>query len=160
EGEPVHEVLSPPDLPDVIATGAELVQRFNLLQTQLVARTLPYAGHDSIFIGRIEAGEIYNQVPTTCRIHGTRRWVTPNSLDAVQTEIDQILAELAQSSGTKIVAEFTTPGDAFSIAATDPLVQTFQAAYNAFTGLELLFGGKPFVDDGNTFAALAGIPAL
>lgn len=160
DGEPVHEVLRPAGLPDVVATGAELILRFQDLQAQLAGKQRPYAGHDSVFIGQIQAGEIYNQAPTECRLQGTRRWVTPGSAGEVQAEFNRILAELGQKSGTQIEASFEIQGDAFAIAPDDPLVSAFQAAHQAVTGRELPLGGKPFVDDGNTFSAMAGIPAL
>lgn len=159
-GDPVHEVLRPPDLPDVIGTGAELISRFQNLHQDLTQRTHPQAGHDSIFIGHINAGEIYNQAPLKCTLNGTRRWVKPGSRAAVQAEFDQILADLAQTSGTQITADFVIQGDAFQIEPTDPLIIAFQAAYMAINGESLPLGGKPFVDDGNAFAGLAGIPAL
>jgi succinyl-diaminopimelate desuccinylase len=160
QGKPVHEVLRQPGLPDVLAAGAELVLRFRDLHDRLKQNTHPHAGHDSIFIGRINAGEIYNQSPTTCTLNGTRRWVTPGSSEAVQAEFNQLLAELAQTSNTQIKADFTVQADAFRIEPTDPLVTAFQTAYSAVSGQPLPLGGKPFVDDGNEFAARAGIPAL
>jgi acetylornithine deacetylase/succinyl-diaminopimelate desuccinylase-like protein len=144
----------------VIATGAELTLRFRALHERLKQKSHPHAGHDSIFIGRLQAGEIYNQAPTQCTLNGTRRWITPGSSEAVQAEFKQVLADLAQSSGTQIEANLTIQGDAFQIEPTNPLVTAFQAAYRAIRGAPLPLGGKPFVDDGNTFAALAGIPPL
>jgi acetylornithine deacetylase/succinyl-diaminopimelate desuccinylase-like protein len=160
EGEPVHEVLRPPDLPDVVGAGAELTLRFRELHEQLKQNTHPHAGHDSVFIGRLQAGEIYNQSPTHCTLNGTRRWITPGQSGAIQEEFNHILADQARRSQTRIEAEFTIQGDAFQIEPGDPLVAAFQSAYTALSGQPLPPGGKPFVDDGNTFAALAGIPAL
>ena len=159
-GVPVHEVLRPANLPDVVGTGAELVMRLRALHEQIKTTTAPYAGHDSTFVGRIQAGEIYNQAPLQCTINGTRRWVTPGRTEAVKAEFQQLLDELAQASGTEIEADFEVPGDAFRIDEGDPLVSAFQAAYAAITGGPLALGNKPFVDDGNLFIGLAGIPAL
>lgn len=159
-GEPVHEVLRPANLPDVLGAGAELIMRFRELQTQLKDIRTPYAGHDSIFVGQIQSGEIYNQAPTECRLNGTRRWVTPGAVEGVQAEFDQILADLARKSDTQIEAAFQVQGDAFQVDPSDPLVNAFQAAYAAITGNPLALGAKPFVDDGNTFVVLGGIPAL
>ena len=55
---------------------------------------------------------------------------------------------------------FTVQADAFQIAPDDPLVSAFQGAHTAISGHPLPVGGKPFVDDGNAFAAHAAIPAL
>ncbi|MFN8490270.1 MAG: M20/M25/M40 family metallo-hydrolase [Caldilineaceae bacterium] len=160
EGVPVHEVLRPPGLPDVVGAGAELVVRLRALHEKINHVSAPYAGHDSTFVGRIQGGEIYNQAPLQCTINGTRRWVTPGQTEAVKAELRQLLDDLAQSSGTQIEADFEAPGDAFRIDEHDPLVVAFQAAYTAITGGPLVLGNKPFVDDGNVFIGLAGIPAL
>ena len=159
-GEPVHEVLRPLDQPDVLGTGAELVVHFRTLNERLKKNTLPHAGHDSIFVGFFNAGEIFNQSPTECLIKGTRRWVTPGSLESVQAEFNRILEEFAQASGTRIDANFDARGDAFRIEPTDPIIPAFQAAYKAITGTALPMGGKPFVDDGNTLSLMGGLPAL
>lgn len=159
-GEPVHEVLRPPDLPDVIGAGAELVVRLHKLNERLQTITAPYAGHEACFVGRIQAGEIYNQAPTSCTLNGTRRWVTPKSAERIQDEFRQILAELADERGVQISVEFEVQGEAFSIDSAHPIVAAFQAAHSAITGAALPLGGKPFVDDGNTYGGIGGIPAL
>ena len=160
EGQPVHEVLRPPQQPDVLAAGAELLLRLKNLQQSLVNRTHPYAGTDSVFVGHIQAGEIYNQSPTECILQGTRRWVTPNTFEEIKLEFNQILEEVAETSSTSIQVNFEVQGDAFSISPDDPIIAAFQNAHQAVTGNTLPFGNKPFVDDGNSFSAVANIPAL
>ena len=157
---PVHEVLRAAGLPDVLGTGIELVQRFQGLDQRLSRHTHPHAGRDSVFIGQIHAGEIYNQSPSHGRLSGTRRWIEPGTGAAVQAEFDQLLEDLAHSSRTRIQAKFEVQGDAFAISPADPIVHAFQAAHTAIVGQPLPLGDKPFVDDGNSFAAIAGIPPL
>ncbi|HIC17839.1 MAG: M20/M25/M40 family metallo-hydrolase [Candidatus Poribacteria bacterium] len=160
DGQPIHEVLRPPQQPDVLATGAELILRLRDLQQSLESRTHPHAGTDSVFVGHIQAGEIYNQSPTECVLQGTRRWVTPDTVEEVKLEFNQILEELAKTSCTSIEVNFKVQGDAFSISSEDPIITAFQNAHQAVAGNTLSFGNKPFVDDGNAFSAVAGIPAL
>ena len=50
EGAPVHEVLRPAGLPDVVGIGAELVLRLKALGEKLRERTAPHIGSDTIFI--------------------------------------------------------------------------------------------------------------
>jgi acetylornithine deacetylase/succinyl-diaminopimelate desuccinylase-like protein len=50
--------------------------------------------------------------------------------------------------------------DAFLLKEEDPLVGAFQSAYEATAGRRLPVGAKPFCDDGNSFWALAGVPAI
>ncbi|HXF63541.1 MAG TPA: M20/M25/M40 family metallo-hydrolase, partial [Caldilineaceae bacterium] len=159
-GAPVHEVLRDPETPDVITAGAELVARLRALNERLSTVTAPYAGHDSVFVGKFQAGEIFNQSPVECHISGTRRWVTPGQREAVLGEFRGLLDELAAATRTQIEVAFDLPGDAFRLDTAGPLVRAFQAAYSAVTGSPLPLGPKPFVDDGNIFAGEAGIPAL
>lgn len=160
EGEPVHEVLQPPDTPNVLMAGAELALRLRALHQRLQRHTHPHAGADSCFVGRLASGEIYNQVPVECVLNGTRRWVQAGTVEAVRAELEQLLAELARDTGTQVELDFSISGDAFAISPADPLVAAFQQAHQGATGAPLPLGGKPFMDDGNTFVALAGIPAL
>ena len=160
EGAPVHEVLRPPGTPDVVAAGAQLVTRLHAWNEQLKQNSHPLAGHDSTFVGSIQAGEIYNQSPTECLVQGTRRWIPPGSGAAVREEFSQVLADVAAATGTQIDVEYTEQGGAYQVDADSSLVQAFQQAHTAVAGSPLPLGAKPFVDDGNIYAAMAGIPAL
>lgn len=160
EGEPCHEVLRPAGQPDVLAAGVLLARRLQELHQRVSLRTHPYAGHDSLFVGQFHCGEIYNQSAVRCTLNGTRRWVKPNSAEAVRAEFAAVLAEVAGETGTAIDFDFDVQGEAYSVDENDPLLAAFQTAHAAATGRRLALGSKPFVDDGNTFAGLAGIPAL
>lgn len=160
DGEPVHEVLRPPGTPDVVAAGAQLVNRLHTWNEELNQISHPIAGHDSTFVGSVHTGEIYNQSPTECFVHGTRRWVPPAGGAAVRDEFKQLLSEVAAATGTLIDVEFDEQGGAYQIDADNRIVHAFQQAHTAVTGSPLPLGAKPFVDDGNTYASLAGIPAL
>lgn len=160
EGVPVHEVLRPPGLPDVVGAGALLVTRLHTWHEQLNRNSHPHAGSDSAFVGSVRTGEIYNQSPTECVVEGTRRWTTPGSGAAVKDEFEQILADLASETGTEFELEFVEQGEAYRIDPDGPFVHAFQQAYTAVSGSPLPVGAKPFVDDGNIYASVAGIPAL
>jgi acetylornithine deacetylase/succinyl-diaminopimelate desuccinylase-like protein len=78
----------------------------------------------------------------------------------VRADFEARLAELAQSTGTTIELDWEQQGEAFSISPEHPIVTAFQAAHTAVTGVALPLGNKPFMDDGNTYAGIGGIPAL
>jgi acetylornithine deacetylase/succinyl-diaminopimelate desuccinylase-like protein len=156
----VHEVMRPSDEPDVIAAGADLVARLAEFQALLNSRSDPHAGHETVFIGQIHSGEIYNQYPRECWLEGTRRWLPGTSRQEVETEFRQLLEQLAQESGTQIETEFRTIRDPFRLSPTDPLVTAFQMAYAEQQGEPLPLAAKPFVDDGNSFYGLGPIPAI
>ncbi len=160
-GVPVHEVMRPADEPSVIAAGAEFVARLNRLDERLMASgSDSVAGRASVFIGQIHSGEIYNQYPQTCRLEGTRRWVPGTDRAEVEREFRALVSDLAVGSGTTIDLEYQLVRDAYFLDQNHPLVAAFQHAYQATAGRLLPPGPKPFVDDGNSFWALGGVPAI
>jgi acetylornithine deacetylase/succinyl-diaminopimelate desuccinylase-like protein len=158
-GPPIHEVMRPTNEPSVITAGAELVNRLDQLGARLSAVVDPLAGSPSIFIGQIHSGEIYNQFPGECWLEGTRRWLPGTSRADVEREFRAILAELAQQTRTTVEANFLFIRDAFKLEQ-GPFVSAFQESCRAVSGKPLPPGPKPFVDDGNSFWALAGVPAI
>ena len=159
-GAPIHEVYRPTNEPSVISAGAELVKRLDAWQAELARRIDPLAGCESIFIGQIHSGEIFNQYPQECRLEGTRRWLPGAKRDAVEAELRQRLHDFARDTGTTVDAEFQLVRDAFQLNVNDPIVLAFDRAMEASGNQPLPRGAKPFVDDGNTFWARAGIPAI
>ena len=160
EGGPVHEVLGGSEQADVIAAGAELVQRLNELNSQLAERQHPVAGPESLFIGKVSSGEIYNQSPTSFELSGTRRWLPGTDPTAVEEEFRAVLAAVEQRAGISCDGTFHFVRDAYELDPQHQAARSFQSACDAVMGEELPEGFKPFVDDGNTFYALAGIPAI
>jgi acetylornithine deacetylase/succinyl-diaminopimelate desuccinylase-like protein len=159
-GAPVHEVMRPADEPSVIAAGAELVGRLGQLQEVLSTRADPHAGSETVFIGQIHSGEIYNQYPQECWLEGTRRWLPGVVRSAVEREFRDLLDDLARETHTQLSAEFRFIRDAFRLDPADRLVLAFQSAYRELKGAPLPLGPKPFVDDGNSFFGLGPIPAI
>ncbi|HKI30625.1 MAG TPA: M20/M25/M40 family metallo-hydrolase [Gemmataceae bacterium] len=159
-GPPIHEVMRPAE-PSVIAAGAELVARLNQLHDKVSAKSDAMAGSESVFIGQVHSGEIFNQYPQECRLEGTRRWLPGTRQEDVVAELRGLFDGLARDMGTTVAAEFHPMRDAFLLPQDDPFVAAFQQAYAASSGGQpLKVGAKPFCDDGNTFWALARVPAV
>ena len=74
-GPPIHEVMRPKEEPSVIDAGAELIARLRQFGGTLAGRSDPEAGTETVFIGQVHSGEIFNQYPQECRLEGTRRWL-------------------------------------------------------------------------------------
>jgi acetylornithine deacetylase/succinyl-diaminopimelate desuccinylase-like protein len=159
-GPPIHEVNRPASEPSVIAAGAELIAHLRYLESRLSAQSDPMAGSESVFIGQIHSGEIYNQYPQECRLEGTRRWLPGSHRDEVEREFRDVLEEVAGQTGTTITVDFHPIREAFRLDPADPFVPAFQSAYQAVAGQPLPIGAKPFCDDGNSFWSLAGVPAI
>jgi succinyl-diaminopimelate desuccinylase len=160
QGPPVHEVMRPPGEPSVIAAAAELVTRLGRLDDELRASPHPICGPASAFIGQIHSGEIYNQYPQTAWLEGTRRWLPGTDPAAVERDFRDRLERLADDTRTAIEVRWMLIRDAFTLDPADPLVASFQRCYETISGAPLPVGPKPFVDDGNSFIALGGIPAI
>jgi acetylornithine deacetylase/succinyl-diaminopimelate desuccinylase-like protein len=159
-GVPVHEVLGGSEQPSVIRAGAELVRRFAELDLQLQRLTHPLAGRESLFVGQVASGEIFNQAPTEFTLSGTRRWLPGTSMSAAEAQYQTLLQEVAAQFNVTIDGRFQVARDAFELDRDDPFVTAFQQAHQSATGLELPIGAKPFVDDGNAFIRQGGIPAI
>jgi acetylornithine deacetylase/succinyl-diaminopimelate desuccinylase-like protein len=158
-GAPIHEVLRPAE-PSVISAGAKLVTALFGLNDRLATKSDPLAGSESVFIGQMHSGEIFNQYPQECRLEGTRRWLPGTRRPDVEAELHALFDDVAQATGTNVSAEFMIMRDAFRLNLDDPFVACFQQAYAATTEKPLPIGAKPFCDDGNSFWSLAGIPAI
>lgn len=159
-GAPVHEVMRPMDEPSVINAGAELVARFRQLGDAIAGRTDPLAGSETVFIGQIHSGEIFNQYPQVCWMEGTRRWLPGRSPDEVEQEFRHLVAQVERKTKTQIEVQFQVIRDAFKLDTTHPFVETFQQSLVEAGGERLPLGAKPFVDDCNSFWSLAGIPGI
>lgn len=158
-GPPIHEVMRPAE-PSVIGAGAELVEKLERLNAALAAKSDPMAGCESAFIGQVHSGEIFNQYPQECRLEGTRRWLPGTRRADAEAELRALFEETARATGTSIASEFIVMRDAFLLPRDDPFVACFQQAYEATAGRPLPIGAKPFCDDGNSFWALAHVPAI
>ena len=159
DGEPTHEVMGGIEAPSVIAVGADVVARLQQLHAKLSADAHPSGLRNTAFIGQINAGEIFNQQPTECRIQGTRRWLPEVAMEDVRREYFDLLAAAETDTGTHIEGEFLLVRDAFELRENDWLVDAFQMVAKAVRGEPLPTGVKPFCDDGNTFSA-NGIPCI
>ncbi len=159
-GPPVHEVMRPPGEPSVIAAAADLVARLGRLEEELTGVTHPICGSASVFIGQIHAGEIYNQYPQEAWLEGTRRWLPETDRRQVEADFRGRLREVAAETGTTVDCTWFIIRDAFTLDPFSRLVATFQRCHELISGGPLPTGAKPFVDDGNSFAALSGMPAI
>jgi acetylornithine deacetylase/succinyl-diaminopimelate desuccinylase-like protein len=158
-GAPIHEVMRPKE-PSVIAAGAELVRRLMELDAELGRKRDPQAGPESVFIGQIHSGEIFNQYPQACRLEGTRRWLPGTRRADVERQLRDLVDEVARATGTTITAELKLMRDAFQLDPNHPFVGIFQSAYQTIVSEPLPLGAKPFCDDGNSFWSEAHVPAI
>ncbi len=159
-GPPVHEVMRSAEEPSVIAAGARFVEMLLRLDRQLATKSDPVAGAESAFVGQIHSGEIYNQYPKECWLEGTRRWLPGTHRSDVESELRGMADELARVTRTQVSLDFRFIRDAFRLDTSDPLVAAFRSACTASGCIAPPEGPKPFVDDGNSFWGMTGMPAI
>jgi acetylornithine deacetylase/succinyl-diaminopimelate desuccinylase-like protein len=126
----------------------------------LASKSDPLAGTESVFLGQIHSGEIFNQYPQECWLEGTRRWLPGTRKADVEAELRGVADEVARVTGTTVDITFTPMRDAFFLDQRDPFVAVFQQAHETAGGTPLPVGAKPFCDDGNSFWSLAKVPAI
>lgn len=161
EGAPIHEVMRPATEPSVIDAAAELIARIRQYGGFLANKKDLEAGCETVFIGQVHAGEIFNQFPQECRLEGTRRWLPGVSRQEVEQEFRGLVQQVANRTRTTIDVEWFPVRDGFQLDRNDPFVGIFQEAHAAASqGRTLPFGAKPFCDDCNTFWELAKIPGI
>ena len=157
-GEPVHEVLRPEGLLDVLGAGAELVCRLRELDTEVGFKVNDVSGRDSLFVGQIDAGEIYNQATRDV----PRAWhasLGDARRRAAAEQLRSLAVQVAAASGADVEVDFDVMGDAFQLDPGDTLVGALQAACTTVGGAPLPWGDKPFLDDANRFCC-AGVSAV
>jgi acetylornithine deacetylase/succinyl-diaminopimelate desuccinylase-like protein len=159
-GAPVHEVMRPANEPSVIRAGAQLIEAFAELSDRLAQLRHPLAGVETVFVGQVHSGEIYNQYPQECWLEGTRRWLPDADAEQVERDFRKLVTGVAERNGLSVAIEWRLVRGAFQLDEECALVRSFQQGYVAQCGERIACGSKPFVDDGNSFWALARVPAI
>lgn len=159
-GQPIHEVMRPNE-PNVIEAGASLVGRLLQLDGELARKQHPLAGRESLFIGQIHSGEIFNQYPRECRLEGTRRWLPGTKRTEVERELRTLVNDLQRDTGVSADLDINLMRDAFVLPEDHTFVGLFREMFQLTSdGKTLPIGAKPFCDDGNSFWDLAHVPAI
>jgi acetylornithine deacetylase/succinyl-diaminopimelate desuccinylase-like protein len=144
----------------VIHAGAELIHKLCELDATLAAGRHVLGGRESCFVGQVHAGEIYNQAPIELTLAGTRRWLSPTRPEEARAQFERLCADVAARRGVRVIPDWHFSKDAYQLDESNPLVAAFQSAHELSSGRRLAPGLKPFVDDGNTYAARGRIPAI
>src|SRR5260221_699156 len=116
---PIHEVMRPADEPSVIDAGAELIARLRQFGGHLATRSDPVAGCETVFIGQVHSGEIFNQYPQECRLEGTRRWLPGTARAEVEREFRTIVDGVARDTGTMARVDYLVIRDAVRLDEKD-----------------------------------------
>jgi len=158
-GEPVHELLAEATHPNPVMAAHRFV---TLLEEASAGWTLddPDVGRDTFFIGAIRGGDLYNRVPTSARIDGTRRYPPPRTFDEARGELQAIADRVAAEHGLDVEVVAHRSGQPFRVDPSDPFVVTFRAIAEAVSGRPLPTSGAQIASDINHLVELAAIPTI
>src|SRR4029453_12851966 len=98
--------------------------------------------------------------PKTCMLEGTRRWLPGTDPAEVEGEVRGLVGAIERDHGVAAECDWRFIRGVFPVDESDPFVAAFQECHTAVSGSPLPTGPKLFVDDGNSFSSLAGIPAM
>jgi acetylornithine deacetylase/succinyl-diaminopimelate desuccinylase-like protein len=161
EGEPVHEVQAPSDLPHPLTVGLDVANALRAWDKELSqGEDLPYVGPESLFIGQFESGDFYNRVPTHCRIVGTRRYAPDKRFPEVEAEFQARLDAVRQRTTASIRLDLVKAKDGFCVSEDEQIVRLLQRSYREVTGKPLPGGGFKAVGDVSNFVHEGGVPAV
>jgi acetylornithine deacetylase/succinyl-diaminopimelate desuccinylase-like protein len=160
EGMATHELQTPVGTPHPILVAARVIEAVRARNAELAATEHRWVGAETYFFGEVHGGDFYNRHPATCRLVGTRRWAPGNTLAAVQTEYDALVAPIAAESGCTIDVRLKLVRDAYSIDPEHPLALALRGGYEEVTGEVLQSTGVKVVADAAIFQAVGGIPTV
>ena len=158
-GAAVHEVMRPRDEPSVIAAAAELILRLGRLDSSLAASLTRSAARPASSSARSTPARSSTSIRRNAGSRepgaGCRATITQG-----RAEFRARLAELAIKTRTRGLLRLDDHPRRLRARSGRRVRASFQECYHASSGSPLPEGPKPFVDDGNSFWALAGIPAI
>ena len=93
-------------------------------------------------------------------LEGTRRWLPGTDPAAIEAEFRGLLRDVERDHRVTADLDWRFIRGAFRLDEADPFVTAFQQCHAAVSGSPLPTGPKLFVDDGNSFSSLAGVPAI
>lgn len=155
-----HELKTPAGMPHPIMAAGRVIEAIAARNAELATVEHPLVGSETYFFGEVHSGDFYNRFPTACRLVGTRRWAPGNTLAAVETEFRELLAGIAEETGSTIELDLRLVRDAYEIDPEHPLSVALRRGYQEVTGDELRISGIKVVADAAFFNGDCGIPAV
>jgi acetylornithine deacetylase/succinyl-diaminopimelate desuccinylase-like protein len=155
-GVPDHELRAIGSPNPILAT----LRWIDLAHKAVASSKLHHAvlGDETLFVGSIHGGALYNTVPENVIIEGTRRYPPPRSFDEVVTELDEVSAAVENEFGVRVSTDFERSGQPFSLSEDESILVSLRRAHKAVLGEQLPFGYQIFASDINHFVCDGRIP--
>ena len=139
----------------------ELITAFERLQSELDQGDVhPLAGAERIDLGIATAGDYFNRTPLSCRLTGTRRWMSGRTADDVLAELDAFARPYAEAGDLELTASMEHQREPFETPRNDGAVVAVAEAHRLVTGGEAGYVGRRIVGDANLYVSGTGIPTF
>lgn len=160
EGEPSHQLFSPPGAAHPIEVASEAVRMLRERNAELEKEWIEDIGHASYFIGSMHSGQFYNQLPNRAVLEGVRRYRPEQNFAEVEDELRLLLDALASRFGVEIDLDIRKVRDGYRLDSANPAISALQRAVREARGIELPLAGKKVVTDAGILARAMNIPVL
>ncbi|WP_174614659.1 M20 family metallopeptidase [Virgibacillus ihumii] len=159
-GEPSHQLYTPDSIPHPIAVLADVVQALEQANEELKEKRIEDIGHGSYFIGNVQSGSFYNQMPKYSFIEGVRRYGPNDSFEDVQKQMIEILNKVGDKHGVKIYLDIKKVRDGYRIKKEDDTIKALLDSVRKVRGIDLPLVGKKLVTDAGIFVNEMDIPTI
>ena len=156
-GDPEHEILHSGDLPNPVMAAHRFVTAL-LERPSRTNAVNALLGPDSVFIGAIRGGDLYNRIPVKARIDGTRRYAAPGTFEQVRSELEEIGRAIAVDFGIEVEVRCLRSGQPFEIDPNTPIIESLRGAYSKVTGDDLKLGVQVIASDLNHLFNVGHVP--
>src|SRR5262249_4055352 len=112
----------------------------------------PLCGREQLNVGRIEAGDYVNRLPTPIRVVGTWRWMPGKTQEDIHEALKSLCWSLTQQSGLLIDFSLEAAREPFETGAEHAIVRAFETAGLRISGGAPQRIGMPLVGDANLFS--------
>lgn len=158
-GNPEHELFGRQGIPHPLVAAHRFISAMEERRQTWTAYDTDLGG-ESFFVGSFHSGDVYNTVPTTARIEGTRRYPAPRTFTEAQDELEQIAAAVANDFGVEYELICHRSGQPYSVDPAAEIVGCVQEAAQEIYGHPFDFGVSLFATDLNHVVEVGQVPAV
>jgi len=160
DGDVKHELYTPRDQINPVIESRVVLDRLVRWNEEVSRISWPYIGPERVHVGVIQAGDLYDRFPVSCRIAGTLRFGPGKTQYEVLAEFERIRREIQVRTLARVEIIASVVGVGYRIHDQEPIVQAVRQAYELTTGRQLPLGGYLDVGDASMTVGESGIPTV
>jgi acetylornithine deacetylase/succinyl-diaminopimelate desuccinylase-like protein len=160
EGEPSHQLYTPPGTPHPISIASEVVSELDRLNAGLEKEWIEDIGYESYFVGRATSGQFFNQLPSKAVLEGVRRYGPTKMFEQIEQEFRELLDGIAKKHDVDIELDLQKVRDGYKVAKDSPIVTSLVNAVRTVRQIDCPLVGRKLVTDAGIFANNVGIPTV